>query len=118
MPLFVSGCAPCGLSFADEVEMSGYSPTLPNIARQGILVLGSSNQYALAQLADELMPPRIYRFTGDDMRLGDPADALVDDEDAAWELFERARQRRYTITAVFPITSAKWQTLYAFAQLP
>ena len=84
---------PMRVVFADEVEMTGYSPTLPNIARQGILVLGSSNQYAFSQLADELMPPRIYRFTGDDMRLGDPADALVDDEDAAWKLFERARQR-------------------------
>ena len=84
---------PMRVVFADEVEMTGYSPTLPDLARQGLLVLGSSNQYAFSQLADELMPPRIYRFEGDDMRLGNPADALVNEGDAAWALFERGRQR-------------------------
>jgi hypothetical protein len=67
----------------------------PDIARQGILVVGSSNQYAFTQLADELVPPRIYRFTGDDMRQGNPADALVSQEDAAWELFVRVRERPF-----------------------
>jgi hypothetical protein len=86
---------PMRVIFADEVEMTGYSPTLPDIARQGILVLGSSNQYAFSQLADELMPPRIYRFTGDDMRQGNPTDALVNEGDAAWQLFERVRDRPY-----------------------
>jgi hypothetical protein len=83
--------------FADEVEMTGYSPTLPDIARQGILVLGSSNQYAFSQLADELMPPRVYRFEGEDMRLGNPADALVSEGEAAWELFVRVRERPYSL---------------------
>jgi hypothetical protein len=86
---------PMRVIFADEVEMAGYSPTLPDIARQGILVLGSSNQYAFSQLADELIPPRIYRFTGDDMRQGNPGDALVSEGEAAWELFGRVRQRPY-----------------------
>jgi hypothetical protein len=84
---------PMRVVFADEVEMTGYSPTLPDIARQGILVVGSSNQYAFSQLADELMPPRIYRFSGDDMRQGNPADALVSEGDMAWELFGRVGQR-------------------------
>ena len=86
---------PMRVILADEVEMTGYSPTLPDIARQGILVLGSSNQYAFTQLADELVPPRIYRFAGDDMRQGNPGDALVNEGEPAWELFTRVRERPY-----------------------
>ncbi len=50
--------APMEIVFADEVEMTGYSPTVPDLAKQGILVVGSSNQYEFAQLTD-FAPPHI-----------------------------------------------------------
>lgn len=82
---------PMRIILADEVEMTGYSPTLPKLAQHGILVIGTSNQDAFAQLDSYLIPPRIYPFSGDDMRAGDPKDAIVRAEGKAWELFEAAQ---------------------------
>lgn len=79
---------PMRILFADEVEMTGYSPTLPDLAKHGILVIGTSNQYEFAQLDSYLIPPRIYQFSGEDMRLGDPNDAIVTKEEDAWNLFQ------------------------------
>ena len=74
--------------FADEVEMSGYSPTLPDLASQGLLVVGTSNQYDFAQLNSEKIPPIIYRFEGPDLRAGDPVDAVVQPDELGWKLFD------------------------------
>ncbi|MEM7117020.1 MAG: hypothetical protein AAF614_31600 [Chloroflexota bacterium] len=81
--------SPMRVIFTDEVEMVGYSPTIPDLARHGILVVGSSNQYEFEQLERELAPPKIYRFGGDDMRAGDPTDAIVTAETVGWERFEQ-----------------------------
>lgn len=81
--------SPMQVIFTDEVEMVGYSPTIPDLARHGILVVGSSNQYEFAQLERELAPPKIYRFGGDDMRAGDPTDAVVEADSIAWARFEQ-----------------------------
>lgn len=80
---------PMRILFADEVEMTGYSPTIPDLARHGILVVGSSNQYEFQQLVDRAVPPHIYRFQGLDMRLGNPTDAIVGHQDRLEALFDR-----------------------------
>lgn len=88
---FIDGTlVPMRILFADEVEMTGYSPTIPTLAAHGLLVVGTSNQYAFPQLAQELAPPVIFQFAGDDMRMGDPADAVVRPGEAGWGLFEAA----------------------------
>ena len=76
--------------FADEVEMSGYSPTLPNLAQFGLLVIGTSNQTTFPQLDHEAIPPTIVHFGGPDMRAGDPADAIVTPDDPMWAIFDEA----------------------------
>jgi hypothetical protein len=84
---------PMRLIFADEVEMVGYSPTLPILAQHGLLVVGSSNQSRFAQLEERQVPPHTYTFTGVDLRAGTPADAVVQPDDPAWALFDQLRQR-------------------------
>ncbi len=84
---------PMRLIFADEVEMTGYAPTLPDLARQGLLVVGTSNQHRFTQLEEMLVAPRIYRFGGVDLRAGSPADAVVQASDPAWETFNRLQKR-------------------------
>ena len=79
---------PMRVLFADEVEMTGYSPTIPTLAKFGILVVGTSNQYQFKQLDNHDLPARIYRMEGEDMRLGDPADAVVRKRDEFWALFD------------------------------
>lgn len=90
---------PMRVLFADEVEMTGYSPTLPNLAKHGILVVGTSNQAAFAQLESYLIQPRIISFSGEDMRSGSPEDAIVTKLDRdEWNLFKLLKmeeQRRY-----------------------
>ena len=76
---------PMRVLFADEVEMFGYAPTIPDLARHGLLVVGTSNQYAFQQLEQE----RIYRFGGLDMRAGNPAEAVVTAVHPAWVIFEQ-----------------------------
>lgn len=84
--------APMKVVFADEVEMVGYSPTLPILARHGLLVIGSSNESTFHQLDSEELPAQIVSFDGVDMRVGNPQDAVVTADQAAWwELFERGR---------------------------
>ncbi len=78
---------PMRILFADEVEMTGYSPTIPNLAKYGILVVGTSNQYEFKQLDNHDLPAWIHRFEGEDMRLGNPADAIVTKQDEFWALF-------------------------------
>lgn len=80
---------PMRLIFADEVEMTGYAPTLPILAQHGLLVLGSSNQHRFTQLEEMLVPPRIYTFGGVDLRAGSPADAVIQPDTLAWTIFER-----------------------------
>ena len=82
---------PMHILFADEVEMTGYSPTLPDLAKHGILVIGTSNQYEFSQLESYLIPPRIYQFSGEDMRLGNPSDAIVTEKEEAWDLFKLSK---------------------------
>ena len=77
------------LIFADEVEMTGYAPTLPVLAQHGLLVIGSSNQHRFAQLEEMLVPPRIYTFGGVDLRAGSPADAIVQPNSPAWAIFDQ-----------------------------
>ncbi len=78
---------PMRVVFADEVEMTGYSPTIPELANLGILVVGTSNQYEFEQLDQRQLAPRIHRFEGVDMRLGNPADAIVLPNEPLWALF-------------------------------
>ncbi|MFT5195455.1 MAG: hypothetical protein ACI85U_002475 [Candidatus Promineifilaceae bacterium] len=80
---------PMQIIFADEVEMSGYSPTLPDLAAHGLLVVGTSNQYDFKQLDREKIAPKIYRFEGADMRSGDPVDAVVQPNEPLWEIFNQ-----------------------------
>ncbi len=80
---------PMRLIFADEVEMTGYAPTLPVLAQHGLLVIGSSNQHRFAQLEEMLVPPRIYTFGGVDLRAGSPADAIVQPNSPAWAIFDQ-----------------------------
>ncbi len=84
---------PMRLIFADEVEMVGYSPTLPILAQHGLLVVGSSNQHHFAQLEERQVPPHTYTFTGVDLRAGTPADAVVQPEDRAWPIFDQLGQQ-------------------------
>ncbi|MFK7803524.1 MAG: hypothetical protein AB8G95_17950 [Anaerolineae bacterium] len=79
---------PMRIIFADEVEMSGYSPTLPNLAAHNLLVIGTSNQYDFVQLDQEKIPPKIYRFEGPDLRSGDPVDAVVRPGEVVWTMFD------------------------------
>lgn len=80
---------PMRILFADEVEMTGYSPTLPNLAKHGILVVGTSNQAEFAQLDSYLIQPRIISFSGEDMRSGNPEDAIITELDSTeWNLFK------------------------------
>ncbi len=69
---------PMRVIFADEVEMVGYSPTIPTLAKNGILVVGTSNQTAFKQLERQQIPPHKIYFGGEDMRQGDPQDAVRD----------------------------------------
>lgn len=69
---------PMRVIFADEVEMVGYSPTIPTLAKNGMLVIGTSNQTAFTQLERQQIPPHKIYFGGDDMRQGDPQDAVCD----------------------------------------
>ena len=80
---------PMRVLFADEVEMYGYAPTIPDLAKHGLLVVGTSNQYAFQQLAQE----HIYRFGGLDMRAGNPAEAVVTAVHPAWDIFEQVAQQ-------------------------
>lgn len=79
---------PMRLIFADEVEMTGYAPTLPILARHGLLVVGTSNQRRFAQLEEMLVAPHIYTFEGVDLRAGTPAEAVAQPGDRAWALFD------------------------------
>lgn len=83
---------PMRLIFADEVEMTGYAPTLPDLARHGLLIIGTSNQHRFVQLEEMLVPPRVYTFGGVDLRAGSPADAVVQPGDPAWGIFDRLQQ--------------------------
>jgi hypothetical protein len=80
---------PMRLIFADEVEMTGYAPTLPDLARQGLLIIGTSNQRQFVQLEEMLVPPHIYTFGGVDLRAGSPIDAVAQPDDPAWAIFDR-----------------------------
>lgn len=80
---------PMRLIFADEVEMTGYAPTIPHLAQHGLLVVGTSNQDHFAQLEEQRIPPHIYTFGGIDLRAGSPADAVVLPSDPAWALFDQ-----------------------------
>ncbi|MEZ4593800.1 MAG: hypothetical protein R3D55_22040 [Chloroflexota bacterium] len=82
---------PMRLIFADEVEMTGYSPTLPILAQHGLLVIGSSNQTRFAQLEEREVPPHTYIFGGLDLRAGSPADAVVQPGEPAWAIFEQLK---------------------------
>ena len=84
--------APMRIIFADEVEMVGYSPTLPDLANHGLLVVGTSNQTKFAQLENELVVPHVIAFGGEDMRAGNPADALISAESPAWSRFDQLAQ--------------------------
>ncbi|MAU00343.1 MAG: hypothetical protein CL608_24645 [Anaerolineaceae bacterium] len=83
---------PMRLIFADEVEMTGYAPTLPLLAQHGLLVIGSSNQHRFTQLEEMLVAPRIYTFSGVDLRAGSPADAIVQPDEPAWGIFNRLQK--------------------------
>jgi hypothetical protein len=83
---------PMRLIFADEVEMTGYAPTLPALARHGLLVIGTSNQHRFTQLEEMLVPPRIYTFGGVDLRVGNPADAVVQPDEPGWALFDQLQK--------------------------
>lgn len=85
--------APMRVVFADEVEPSGYSPTLPDMTEHNILVIGTSNQYDFPQLDLEKNAPIIYHFEGADLRSGDPADAVVTQDETAWALFDKLAER-------------------------
>ena len=85
--------APMRIVFADEVEPSGYSPTLPDMTSRNLLVIGTSNQYDFPQLELEANSPIIYRFEGPDLRSGDPADAIVWPYETAWDLFDQLEQQ-------------------------
>ncbi len=80
---------PMRLIFADEVEMTGYAPTIPHLAQHGLLVIGTSNQGRFAQLEEQRVPPHIYTFSGVDLRAGSPADAVVLPTNPAWALFDQ-----------------------------
>jgi hypothetical protein len=82
---------PMRLIFADEVEMTGYAPTIPNLAQHGLLIIGTSNQHRFAQLEEQQVSPHVYTFGGVDLRAGSPADAVVLPEDAAWALFDQLK---------------------------
>ena len=102
-----STLAPMRIVFADEIEMTGFSPTIPDLATRGILVIGSSNQTRFEQLEKELVPPRILEFGGDDMRSGDPADAVVRPGHPVWPIFE----------ALAGVTHAQYEFLtYSYLQ--
>lgn len=89
---FLNGrLAPMRVLFADEVEMTGYSPAIPKLAKHGFLVVGTSNQYQFAQLAGHELSAQIIEFAGDDMRMGDPADVVVTEKDDTWQLFQRGQ---------------------------
>ncbi len=81
--------APMQIVFADEVEPSGYSPTLPDMTARNLLVIGTSNQYDFPQLELEANSPIIYRFEGPDLRSGDPADAVIWPYEPVWGLFDK-----------------------------
>ncbi|MFZ1399433.1 MAG: hypothetical protein WAS33_21180 [Candidatus Promineifilaceae bacterium] len=82
---------PMRLIFADEVEMTGYSPTLPILAQHGLLVVGSSNQSRFAQLEERQVPPLTYTFAGLDLRAGTPTEAVVPPGEPAWAIFEQLK---------------------------
>lgn len=96
---------PMRVIFADEVEMVGYSPTLPDLARHQLLIVGTSNQTRFAQLENELIAPHVIAFGGEDMRAGDPADAVVSPSDSVWQLFDQLAAE-----AVHPFETLNYQT--------
>ncbi len=83
----VERITPMRVLLADEVEMEGYSPTLPDFGKHGILVIGTSNQYEFQHLNTDLAPPKIYRMEGIDLRIGDPEDAIVTEDQLPWQFF-------------------------------
>ncbi|MEM8856760.1 MAG: hypothetical protein AAGD96_00470 [Chloroflexota bacterium] len=85
--------APMRVVFADEIEISGYSPTLPDMTARNILVVGTSNQYDFPQLDSEELQPKIYRFEGEDLRQGDPTDAVVQPDEPHWTLFDTVSEQ-------------------------
>lgn len=88
---------PMRVLFADEVEMVGYAPLLPDLAQRGLLVVGTSNEYAFRQLEGGAISPRIHRIEGADLRVGDPEDALVTSAvPQLWQLFELDESKAIT----------------------
>ncbi len=83
----VNTITPMRVLLADEVEMEGYSPTLPDFGKHGILVIGTSNQYQFAHLDADLAPPNIYFMEGIDLRIGNPEDAIVTRTQKEWQFF-------------------------------
>ncbi|MEM7798789.1 MAG: hypothetical protein AAF633_06350 [Chloroflexota bacterium] len=77
--------------FADEVEISGYSPTLTDLAKYGLLVIASSNQIDFPQFDVENLSPSIYMFDGVDMRIGEPEDAIINESDSEWKFFDEVK---------------------------
>ncbi|MEM9776134.1 MAG: hypothetical protein AAF902_16270 [Chloroflexota bacterium] len=85
--------APMRVVFADEVEIAGYSPTLPDMTARNLLVVATSNQYDFPQLDNEELQPKIYRFEGEDLRRGDPTDAVVNPNEPFWKLFDSVSEQ-------------------------
>ena len=92
---FIRGTlAPMRVVLADEVEMTGYAPTIPDLAARGLLVIGTSNQYQFQQLDHEQISPLIIQFEGADMRAGDPADAVATPNHAGWPYFDQTAAQK------------------------
>lgn len=98
---------PMRVIFADEVEMVGYAPTLPDLAKNGILVVGTSNQTTFRQLEHHAIPAQLYHINGHDMRAGDPADAVVNRADPLWDLFVQTAKQPVELCE--SITFQRWQ---------
>lgn len=78
--------------FADEVEISGYSPTLTDLAQYGLLVIASSNQVEFPQFDVENLNPTIMMFEGPDMRVGEPEDAIIQASHDEYEIFDEVAE--------------------------
>lgn len=98
---------PMRLILADEVEMTGYSPTIPEVARHGLLVVGTSNQTEFKQLESEQIPAHIFFFEGVDMRVGDPDDAVVTGADPLRRLFDQTARRPAAAHGPLPYQTAR-----------
>lgn len=83
---------PMRVIFADEVELVGYAPTIPELASHGILVVGTSNQTTFRQLETADLHPRLYEFAGGDMRKGDPEDAIIRPNHPLFPQFDAVRK--------------------------